>query len=168
MELREAGYFSKTHGVKGHLVLKPTADLLPDGLQVVFVDVKGDKAPYFITGLKVAAGNLIVSLENIEKVENAKALVGKKIFVETKFINVTEDEGGWLGFELIDKQHGSLGRIEEVTDNGQQELVHLKYKGKDVILPIVEEFIEQVDEEAKKIWYNAPEGLIGLYLEGQE
>jgi len=32
-------------------------------------------------------------------------------------------------------------------------------------LPLADEFIEKIDENAKKIWFNAPEGLIDIYLE---
>ncbi len=65
----------------------------------------------------------------------------------------------------MDAQFGSLGNILEVTDNGSQELFVLNYKGREVLLPFVEDFVERVDEEAKKIFFNAPEGLIDLYLE---
>ena len=46
-----------------------------------------------------------------------------------------------------------------------QDLVSLQYNGKEVILPIVPEFIEKIDEAAKLIYYKAPEGLIEIYLE---
>jgi hypothetical protein len=32
----------------------------------------------------------------------------------------------------------------------------------------VEDFVERVDEEAKKLFFNAPEGLIEVYLEESE
>ena len=39
------------------------------------------------------------------------------------------------------------------------------YKEKEIILPITDDFIEEINETTKIIKYNAPEGLIDLYLE---
>jgi 16S rRNA processing protein RimM len=38
------------------------------------------------------------------------------------------------------------------------------YKNKEIILPLVNDFIEKIDETDRKIYYNAPEGLIDVYL----
>ena len=70
-----------------------------------------------------------------------------------------------MGFELIDSSFGSLGNILEVNDSGPQVLVNILYKEKEVILPLIDEFIESVDHEQKKIRFKAPEGLINLYLD---
>jgi 16S rRNA processing protein RimM len=39
------------------------------------------------------------------------------------------------------------------------------YKEKEIILPLVEDFIEKIDENEKKLFFNAPEGLIDVYLD---
>jgi 16S rRNA processing protein RimM len=65
----------------------------------------------------------------------------------------------------VDKLHGSLGKIMGVSDNGEQVLVTLRFKDREVILPVVEDFIDKVDEEKKVLYFNAPEGLIDVYLE---
>jgi 16S rRNA processing protein RimM len=165
MNLAPIGYFSKTHGLKGHLVLKADRDFFADRLQALFIEVAGAKAPYFISELKQSGGNTIIALEELDTVEKAKKLIGKTVFIDESLIEAEEEEANWVGFELVDKKYGPLGKITEVTDNGQQVLLSIDHKGKEVILPLVEEFIERVDEEAKKLYFNAPEGLIDLYLD---
>lgn len=167
MELQPIGYFSKTHGVKGQLVLKTEKDVDEQGLKALFVESSSGKAPYFVSELKEAGGSLIVSLEEIQTVEKARLLIGKTVFADASLVSEVETDDVWIGFEVLDKQHGSLGLVSAVSDNGSQVLLSLRYKEKEVILPLVEEFIEQVDEESKKIYFNAPEGLIDLYLEGE-
>ena len=44
----------------------------------------------------------------------------------------------------------------------------IPFRGKEVILPLVEDFVQRIDEKEKKLYYNAPEGLIDLYLEEAE
>lgn len=167
MELAELGYFSRTHGVKGGLVLKCTSDFLIEEAETLFVEEAGSKMPCFITEVREAGQNIIVSLEGIDNVEQAKKLTGKKVFVASHLI-LPDEEGLWEGYELIEGRLGSIGRIESVVDNGTQMLITIRYKGREVILPVAGDLLEQVDDSAKKIYYNAPEGLIELYLDGIE
>lgn len=164
MDLSQIGYFSKTHGVKGHLVLKSDRDFFAEELKAVFVESATGKAPYFVSEVKEAGKDIVIALEEVPSVEKARALVGKSVFIDTALLNEEEEGEDWTGFELIDKEHGSLGLIESVSDNGQQVLLSLQYKGKEVILPLVEAFIERIDGEAKKLYFCAPDGLIELYL----
>jgi 16S rRNA processing protein RimM len=163
MNLSEIGYFSKTHGIKGHLILKSEVEFDLENLTALFVDVSGGKAPYFIRGIDEAKNDLRILLEEIDTVEKARSLVGKKVFINSELI-AEEESQDLRGYELIEKKLGSLGKITGVTDNGAQILVSIIYKEKEVILPLVEELIEGVDEEERKIMYNAPEGLIEMYL----
>ena len=163
MDLREIGYFSKTHGVKGHLILKVTQDFYYQDIKVMFTEVSGSKAPHFISSIESNAKNVIVKLEELSKVEEAQKMIGKKVFVDQEFVDGVE-EMDFIGYELIDRKAGSLGPILEVNDQGVQLLVTLKYQGKEVILPLVDELIESIDDENKKIVYQAPDGLIDMYL----
>jgi 16S rRNA processing protein RimM len=164
LDLAHIAYISKPHGVKGLLVLKEEHEFLYGDLKVIFIDMPTGRAPYFIKSLKPANNGLIVSLEDVDTVDQARLLVGKKVFADASFL-VEEDNFTWVGFELIDKNYGSLGQVFAETDNGQHTLLNLTFRGKEVILPLVDEFIEKLDEPNKKIYYNAPEGLIEVYLE---
>jgi 16S rRNA processing protein RimM len=164
MELAHIGYFSKPHGVKGLLILKEAHEFLYDGLKVLFVEMPTGRAPHFVKQLKPSNNGLIVGLEEVDSVEKAGKLVGKKVYADASLL-VEEDNFTWIGFELIDSHHGSLGTIKEESDNGHQVLLTLLFKDREVILPLVNEMIEKVDEENKIIYYKAPDGLIDLYLE---
>lgn len=169
MDLKAIGYFSKTHGVKGHLILRDEVALDTDAVKAFFLETRdGGKAPYFISELKESNQGLIVKLEEINAVEQAKSLIGKKVFAESKWIEEEAPDFDWLGFEVIDAHFGPLGQVDGVTDNGQQILLNIPYQGKEVILPLVEEFIEQVDEVNKKLYFKAPDGLIEVYLSDDE
>jgi len=164
MELVYVGYFSKVHGIKGQVVLKTEREIFIDEVNAVFVETTSGKAPHFISDIKENKGGLILSLEELDSVEKARALTGKKVFVDASFVAEEEEDFEWTGFELIDSRHGSLGQIREVSDNGVQLLVTIDFKGQEIILPLVEDFIERIDEAEKKLFFKAPEGLIDMYL----
>lgn len=165
MALAQLGYFSRTHGTKGELVLKFESDFKDEELKVVYLAIGGSNAPYFIQETKESGHDLIVRLEEVDSLEKAKTLLNKKVMVEETIILENESDTAFLGFELIDKHYGSLGPVVFVSDNGSQTLLHLSFKSKEVILPLVDDFIERIEEIEKKIFYNAPEGLIDVYLE---
>lgn len=165
MDIKEIGYFVKTHGVKGHLILKSDVEFYFEEVNAFFIETSGSKAPYFISEIKESNTGIIVLLEEVNAIEKAKSLIGKKVFIDSQFLGEEEDLNDFTGYELIDANFGSLGKILEVNDSGPQTLVSINYKEKEVILPLVNDFIKSIDKTKKKIQFNAPEGLIKLYLE---
>ncbi len=169
MELKQVGYFSKTHGVKGHLILKEDLLLKSNEVKAIFLETSGGgKAPYFISELKESNLGWIVKLEEVNAVEQAKFLIGKKVFAEAKWVEEEEPDFDWIGYEVIDAHYGVLGLVDGMTDNGEQVLLSLQYKGKEVILPLVEEFVEKIEEETRQLFFRAPDGLIDVYLNESE
>jgi len=164
MNLLESGYFSRTHGTKGQLVLKSSVNFEPGEVKVIFVELSGSKAPYFVEEYKTAAADLVLSLEGIDTPEKAKGLVNKKVFLEESLIKA-ETTDDYSGYTVQEVERGSLGEVEYVSENGAQQLLHVNYQGKEIILPMVEEFIQNWDHIKRIIHYKAPEGLIELYLE---
>lgn len=165
MEFSSIGFFTKTHGVKGHLILREEADFEVEGLTAFFIEADGSKAPYFIEEMNDAAQGLIVKLEEVDTVEAARAFLKKTVYVDSRFIIETEEEGSYLDYEVIDERLGSLGKVSGTSDNGQQDLLSLTYQNHEIILPLADELILRIDDAAKIIWYKAPEGLIEIYLE---
>jgi 16S rRNA processing protein RimM len=168
MELEQAGYFSKTHGVKGQLLLRLEKELYPEELKALFIETATGKAPYFVKELKETAQGLIIGLEELNTVEQARPLIGKAVYVPADLIAEEEEADDWTGYELVDRHFGTLGPVTGTSDNGEQVLLSLQYRGKEVLLPLVEDFVERVDEENRVLYFHAPEGLIGLYLEEPE
>lgn len=166
MKLCESGYFSRTHGTKGQLVFKAHVNFDPEALKVLFLDVSGSKAPYFVQAYKSAGAELVVCLEGIDSPEKAKALLNKTVFIDEVLLQL-EEESGYEGFKVIEVSKGLLGEVDFVSENGAQQLLHIQFNGKEIILPLVEEFIEELDTNKKLIKYRAPEGLIEVYLEGE-
>lgn len=163
MNLKEIGYFSKTHGLKGHLQLQLKTDFDIDNCQALFVEINGSHSPYFIEEYREGKNSFVVLLEDIDVIEKAAKLVGKAVSVDEKLLFA--DEGNLLlGFMVIDNIKGELGLITEVIDNGINPVIQIKHKDKDLLLPLNQDFIEKLDEKAKILYYKAPEGLIDMYL----
>jgi 16S rRNA processing protein RimM len=159
-----------THGINGALILKHmTGDnnWLKQG-DVLFVELrKGSEIPYFVVTVKAANDEeYIVTVEDVSTVEAAKKLTGKHVYVKEDVLkNVKTDSPLlWIGFNLVDKTKGGLGVIEDVLQTGHQWLAKLTIEGKEVLIPLVDEMLVDVNIRNKFVRVDLPEGLIEVYL----
>jgi 16S rRNA processing protein RimM len=110
-----------------------------------------------------------VQLEDITTVEDAKKLVGKQVYVNEDVLKtVTKDTPLlWIGLNMVDRQKGSLGTIEDVMQAGPQWLAKLTIEGKEVLVPLVDDFIVDVNVKNKFVRVDLPEGLLEVYLDNK-
>jgi 16S rRNA processing protein RimM len=168
METQEIGYISKTHGLKGHIILRLNeyVQIDEEAIKSVFLDMNGSQVPYFLTECRPTNTGYIVKLENIDTIDTSKKMIGKKAFALTDFI--LEDESNYnefIGYSIIDTKLGNIGNIAEIdekTDNVIVKVIHPS--GKEIILPFNDDFIVEIDDDFKTIEFNAPEGLVEMYL----
>lgn len=163
MNLVRIGYFGRSHGTKGHLVLKTERAADAKAMKVLFIEKDGSQVPFFIAECKQAGKETVLLLEGIDNPEKAKTLLNRAVWTDEKFV-LEEEEEDYRGYEVLDKHLGVLGTVLDVGSNGAQTLLHVDVKGKDVILPMIEDFVLKLDREKRQIWYDAPEGLVELYL----
>lgn len=164
----EIGHIGKPHGYKGHMNLSITSehDVLFDRLTFVLLEVNNLLTPFFIENLD-HKHKILLKLENIHNDVEAKKLQSKKLFVPKENVVIVEgaDDSEYVGFELIDHTKGSLGKVIRIEEMPANDVFIVVYEGKEIILPITDDFIEEINETTKTIKYLAPEGLIELYLE---
>jgi 16S rRNA processing protein RimM len=168
METQEIGYISKTHGLKGHVILRlnELINIDEEAIKSIFLDINGSQVPYFIEECRPNNAGYIVKLETIDVVDTSKKLIGKKAFALSDFI-LEDDESlkEFIGYAIIDSKLGNIGNIADVdekTDNAIIKVIHPS--GVEIILPFNDDFIIEIDDDLKTIEFNAPEGLIEMYL----
>jgi 16S rRNA processing protein RimM len=71
----------------------------------------------------------------------------------------------WIGFNLIDKNYGEIGKIEDVMQTGNQWLAKLTYKNTEVLIPLIEQTINELNIKTKTIKTTIPDGLLEVYLD---
>lgn len=169
METEEIGYISKTHGLKGHVILRlnELINIDEEGIKSIFLEINGSQVPYFLEECRPNNTGYIVKLETIDTVDTSKKLIGKKAFTLTDFILENDESlNEFIGYAIIDSKLGNIGNISEVdekTDNAIVKVIHPT--GIEIILPFNDDFIIEIDDDLKTIEFNAPEGLIEMYLQ---
>jgi 16S rRNA processing protein RimM len=166
------GHTKKAHGISGeikmHIEERHAEDFLKN--ERIFIDVKGTKVPYFVTNVR-GTNEFIVQLEDVNTRDAAQMLQSREICLREKDL-IPEDEremdmeeegleyARLAGYVLSDQTLGDIGPIEEVLEMPQQEMAFLKYRNQEVLVPLNPQLIVRIDDKAKKVLMDLPEGLL--------
>lgn len=165
------GKITKPFGYKGDLVIYIDADNPQDykKLESVLVDIDGELIPFFFDRFEYkSANNVIVHFQNIGA-EEALQLVNNGLYLPLSALpKLTGNKFYFhevIGFSVIDEVKGNIGTIQSFLDFPGQSVMSVDFQGKEILIPVIDAFIVNVDRDAKQMHINAPEGLIDLYLE---
>lgn len=169
-EFVEVGYVTKTHGLKGDVQIVFTYHE-PEKLKMnaVFLETNGKMVPYFVSSFKLSQQTVGYFLfEDIDHIDKAKHLVKKKVFLQQTMMPKKKKEEFTFkdleGFVAVDKQHGELGKILSVREYPQQLLATVTYQEKEVLFPLSEDFIQDIDIANRILKIDLPDGLLDVYL----
>jgi 16S rRNA processing protein RimM len=164
------GKIVATHGINGDLILTHVLGsskwLKKEHILQVEMQ-KGSYIPYFISQCKENNNKeYIIHIEDIDKIESAKKLVTKHVYVDESILSGFARQSPllWIGFKVIDRKNGELGIIEDVMQTGNQWLAKTTYKNTEVLIPLIDQTIQSLDIKTKIINMNLPNGLLEVYL----
>ena len=69
-----------------------------------------------------------------------------------------------IGFEIFDEQDNNCGVIRSINDQTAQAYFITNLDGKEVVIPIIKDWIMEVNREERFIKIQLPEGLIDVFL----
>lgn len=177
MRKEECFYLGKIvsrHGYKGDLLAKLDSDE-PDqyeNMESVFVSLGGNLVPFFIKQARLHKSDLLrITFEDVQSESDADRLMGASLYLPLAILPPLTGNKFYyhevLGFRLEDEQYGDAGVIRAINDQAAQALFVAEKDGKELLIPVSDNFISRVDREGRTIYIKTPEGLIDLYL-GQE
>jgi 16S rRNA processing protein RimM len=159
------------YSFKGEVVIKLDTDEpeLYKNMESVYVDFGNNLVPFFIDKSSLHKGNqLRVQFEDVYSEEEADSILKCGIYLPLDLLpNLDGDKFYFhevIGFTVIDINFGEVGSIVHVNDKAAQPLFEIDREGKEIFIPMIDDFIKKVDRENKQIQVETPEGLIQLYL----
>ena len=101
--------------------------------------------------------------------DQVRPFVGSGIYLPLKALPDLEEDQYYfhelVGCTVIDEKLGELGEVKVIYDLETQDLIGMAYKEREILIPIKEGIILNVDKAEKKVFCHLPEGLIDIYLE---
>jgi len=170
-EYFQLGRVIKVHGYRGEMVILLETDKPEDyaKLETIFLNIDGSLVPFWIRSIRINDNLAIISLDDITEKESAIRLLKKEVFLPIKDLHTLEENDFYfheiIGFSVRDKKHGDIGKVEDVLERPEQELIRI-LKGKtEILIPLTNDMISKVDRKKKILHIITPDGLIDLYLE---
>ena len=166
----QLGYLLKTHGLKGDVVIEIDADYPEEYvvMESVFVEINKKLVPFFIERIVLNGSKAIIKFEDIDELAQANKMKGAGIYLPLEVLPDLKDQGYYyhelIGFSVKDKNLGNLGTISGFYSSGNQDLLAMDYKEKEVLIPLTKEVVAKVDKKTKTVETTLPDGLLDIYL----
>ena len=164
------GRISRTHGKWGSVLITLDTDQ-PERYyhsKILFLERDGRPFPLSIEKVKpMHRDEIKVDFEGYRHVTAAKELVGKAVFLPLSSLPPLSGNQFYyhevIGFNTL-TQGKALGKIKRINESGTaQDCFAIDCRGREILVPVVDEFIERFDREKREIRLKLPEGLLDLY-----
>lgn len=150
--------FKRTHGVKGHIRLHSYTDPITNVLDYpLFIKQGKNKeiSPLKIESTRKHNSEIIIKLAGIDTPEEASKLTNQQIYTTRNAIPEpkADDEVYWVDLVGCNVQFEAedLGTITKVMETGSNEVLVVKNKDKQYLIPYTNDAVGEVDTKNKKI-----------------
>lgn len=162
--LRHIGKVKDAHGLQGELfIIFFSKDYSwAQDLENIFIA----DTSYEVIKIAEHKDGLKVKVSGLSNRNQSESLIGQSVYISEDFFTSEDGDSIYLSeienFLVIDQVLGELGRIKSFSYNGAQDLLVVNYKNKDIEIPFVEDFVEEINYDEKTIRMNLPDGLIEI------
>ncbi len=165
------GKIVNTHGVRGELRVWPQTDFpevrFKSGSRLLMVppDGAGDSVPVFIQSSREQKNLQIVKLQGYDNINDVERYKGWELKVSAEN-RVPLEEGEYyvrdiVGCEVVSEEGEALGVVTDVLSPGANDVWVVKRpKGKELLLPVIDDVVLDVDVAAKRVKVHLMEGLL--------
>ena len=164
----EIGKIVNTHGLRGEVKIVPwtnTPDVFED-IEYLYINGREEKK-HEILNIKYQKNNIIVKLKGLDDINEAEGY--KNCVVTTDREQLGElDEGEYFITDLIGCVAGSedgtvYGKLIDVINTGSNDIYVVKRQGmRDLLIPVIDDVVLDIDIDTKKITVRLMEGLEDL------
>lgn len=131
----------------------------------LFVEIDSLEVPVFIgMFLKRGSSKATITIDDIDNEIRANEFVGKELYL---YVEQEQDDElyyeNMVGFEIKDTITNRTGKIIEYCDYKDNPLFSVDFNGIEVMVPINEDIIIEINEETRIVTVKLPDGLIELY-----
>jgi 16S rRNA processing protein RimM len=165
------GKIAKKFSFKGEVLLYLDTDQpeLYENMESVFVDLGKNLVPFFIETAQLHKGDFLrVKFEDVDSEAEADEILGSEVYLPLSALPPLEGNQFYfheiIGFAVEDQRLGPIGEIVGVNDTTAQPLFEIEWNTRQILVPMIDDFIIEVNRAQKKIILNTPEGLVDLYL----
>ncbi|HTO35706.1 MAG TPA: ribosome maturation factor RimM [Flavobacterium sp.] len=166
------GKIAKKFSFKGEVLAYLDTDEpeLYEKMESVFVEFNKNLIPFFIEQSSLHKNDFLrIKFEDIDNEEDADRILGCELYLPLSFLPPLEGNKFYfheiIGFKIEDTTTGKIvGEIVSVNDSVAQPLFEVKNGETEILIPMIDDFIVEVNRPNKKIIMKLPQGLLDIYM----
>lgn len=160
------GNLGRSIGKNGEIrfIPEPMVDGGLENLKHVFLEMEGQKVPYFLTQVKDDK-EIIFKFDDVNSPEDGNFLSHSQVFLNSNDTQGLEFVAGasgndLIGFDLANQENVIQGEIVRLVEYPHQTMIVIQEAGVERLVPFVEDWILEVDPENRVLYMELPEGLL--------
>ena len=169
MDLLEVGKIVNTHGLRGEVKVVPWTDYpeVFEDIETVYIKKKSDYERLDIAGIKYQKNNLIIRFAQLKDINEAEKYKNRVLYAERTSLGELP-EGVYyiadlIGLDVVKEDGEKVGIISDVFNTGSNDIYEVKREGqKNLLLPVIDDVVLNIDVENKKVTVRMMEGLEDL------
>ena len=165
-DMLRVGVFANTHGVRGEIKVFPTTDDAQrfKKLKKVYLDTGKEKMELEISSVRFFKNLVILKFKGIDNINDIEKYKGKDLLVtRDQAVPLEEDEYfiyDIIGAKVVTEDGKEFGELKEVLQTGANDVYVVKTtEGKEILLPVIEECILDIDIDNKIVTAHIMPGL---------
>lgn len=172
--LIEIGVVQKLHGLNGEMTASISDSVFDDVKRCPYFvfEIDGIFVPFFISSYRFRSdSSILLKLDGVDSQESAQDFCGLTFYFDRKCFTkkeaeeydaVEEEEDSFIGYTVIDKTAGTLGKIVDIDDQTANVLFIIERDGEEIMVPAADDLVVSIDDETKEIVMDLPIGLLNM------
>ena len=164
----EIGYILSAHGLRGEVKARlhnPDSNAFDILQEIILVTREGNRKEFPIEyAHPIPKKGFILGLDGVDDRTMADTLKGSTILGHISELEDLDEDEFFLehirGFDAIDEQHGPLGKVAGFMFTNIDILLIERTEGGELLVPLLEDTIIEMDPEGKTLRVQLPEGLL--------
>ncbi len=163
------GKIGKTTGNDGYITAHLNNSIPEFSEDIAFLHIDqapGELVPYPVEYLSGCHGTIRIKFKHIDNVEDASPFTGKEVYLSTEDMEESDDAvftyHKIIGWTVIMDDNSIIGEVSDIIENPNQDLFVVKRNGKEIYIPLHEDFILGINEDTETIKLSLPEGLLEI------
>lgn len=166
------GKIAKKFSFKGEVLIYLDTDEpgLYENMESVFVELHNQLVPFFIEKSSLHKNDFLrVKFEDVLSEADADDIMGCEIYLPLSFLPKLEGDQFYfhevIGFDIEDQRLGIIGKIVSINDSTAQPLFEVLNEDKEMLIPMIDQFLVKIDRKNKKVIMDLPEGLVEIFMQ---
>lgn len=167
--LHTVGEIVNTHGIRGELKIIPHTHFAEQrfakGSKLVIVTSNGETVDVTIQASRLHKKSYIVAFKELSNINEVEKFKGSLLKIDEEYQDELEEDEYYyheiIGCVAVTEEGEELGEIIEILAPGANDVWVIKRpKGKQLLIPVIDDVVLEIDVDNKKVIVSLMEGLL--------